>query len=68
MDHTAKAWKVSELGSEWVRQGIEGLSKIKIRLELSGTQSLADRGQRRCELGRTGRRLASECAAMRLAT
>ena len=43
MDHTAKSWEVSALGSEWGCQGIEGLSKIKIRLELSGSQSLADR-------------------------
>lgn len=39
-----KSWEVSELGLRWGSQVVEGLSKIKIRLELAGTQSLADAG------------------------
>lgn len=52
--HTAKPWEVSEPGCKWACQGIEGLSKINICLELSGTQSLADGDQRRWALPRTG--------------
>jgi len=58
LHHTAKPWEVSELGWLWVCQGIEGLWKIKIRLELSGTQSLADGHRRRWALG------AAHCAVL----